>query len=280
MRPSYIAIVAAAIVLAGCTVGPNYSRPQVQTPASFRAPAPLPPPESASLADLKWFEVFHDEELQELIRVALKQNYDLRDAVARVDEARANLGVTRSNQIPQVGASGALEVTRLSRDGQTPLPASFVPNQNRNWGSAALNLLSFEVDLWGRLRRATEAARANLLGAEENRKAVVSALVSDVAANYFQLLQLDYELQISESTLETRRESLRLVEERQGGGVGTLLDLRQAEELVSSAAESIPALQQQVEQAENRVSLLLGRNPEGVIRGRRFLEQEVPPEVP
>jgi multidrug efflux system outer membrane protein len=281
MRLLYIAIVAAAIVLSGCMVGPNYSRPQVQTPANFRAPVPLPPSESASLADLKWFEVFHDEELQGLIRVALKQNYDLRDAVARVDEARANLGITYSNQLPQVGASGALEITRLSRDGQFPLPASFVQNQNRNWGSAALNLLSFEVDLWGRLRRATEAARANLLGAEENRKAVVSTLVSDVAANYFQLLQLDYELEISRSTLETRRESLRLVEDRQGGGVGTLLDLRQAEELVSSAAESIPTLQQQIEQSENRVSLLLGRNPEGVIRGRRkFLEQAVPPEVP
>src|SRR5260370_6203840 len=167
MRPLYMDIVAAGIVLAGCTVGPNYSRPQVQTPANFRAPAPLPP-ESASLAD--GFEVFHDEELQELIRVALKQNYDLRDAVARVDEARANLGVTRSNQIPQVGASGDLEITRLSRDGQFPLPASFVQNQYRNWGSAALNLLSFEVGLWGRPRRATPAAPANLLGAEENRK--------------------------------------------------------------------------------------------------------------
>jgi multidrug efflux system outer membrane protein len=280
MRPLLIAIVAAAIVLPGCMVGPNYSRPPVQTPANFRAPAPLPEPQAASLADLKWFEVFHDQELQELIRVALKQNYDLRDAVARVDEARANLGITHSNQLPQVGASGALEITRLSRDGQFPLPASFVQGQNRNWGSAALNLLSFEVDLWGRLRRATEAARANLLGAEENRKAVVSTLVSDVAADYFELLQLDYQLEISQSTLETRRESLRLVQERQGGGVATLLDLRQAEELVSSAAESIPALQQQIEQTENQISLLLGRNPGGVIRGRKFLEQEVPPEVP
>ena len=280
MRPLQIAIGAAVIVLAGCTVGPKYSRPLVQAPANFRAPAPLPPPEPASLADLKWFEVFHDEQLQELIRVALKQNYDLRDAVTRVDQARANLGVTHSNQLPQVGASGALEITRLSRGGQTPLPASFVPNQNRNWGSAALNLLSFEVDLWGRLRRATEAARANLLGAEENRKAVVSTLVSDVSANYFQLLQLDYELEISQSTLETRRESLRLVQDRQGGGVATLLDLRQAEELVSTAAQSIPTLQQQVEQTENRISLLVGRNPAGVIRGRKFLEQEMPPEVP
>ena len=106
--------------------------------------------------------------------------------MARVEEARANLGITRSNQLPQANASGALEVDRLSRDGQLPLPATFVPSQNRNWGQAGLNLLSFEVDIWGRLRRSTEAARANLLNAEENRKAVVTTLVSDVAAVVFQ----------------------------------------------------------------------------------------------
>src|SRR5215472_9446650 len=105
MRASYIAIAAAAALLTGCMVGPNYKRPQVAIPANFRAPAPLPEPQAASLADLKWFEVFHDEQLQELIRLALEQNYDLRDAVARVDEARANFGITRSNQLPQVNAS-------------------------------------------------------------------------------------------------------------------------------------------------------------------------------
>ncbi len=279
MRASYFAIAAAAL-LAGCAVGPNYKRPQVAVPASFRAPEPLPETQAASLADLKWFEVFRDEELRSLIQVALVHNYDLRDAVTRVEEARANLGITRSNQLPQVDASGALEVTRLSRDGSFPLPSSFVASQNRNWGQGALNLLSFEVDLWGRLRRSTEAARANLLNAEWNRKAVVSTLVSDVAADYFQLLQLDYELEISERTLESRRDSLQLVRQRQGGGVATLLDLRQAEELVSSAAESIPALQQQVEQTENQISLLLGRSPETVIRESRLIEQEVLPEVP
>jgi multidrug efflux system outer membrane protein len=280
MKASYIVTAAAAAMLAGCAVGPKYSRPQVEVSANFRAPAPLPEGQAASLADLAWFDVFHDEKLRELIRVALVQNYDLRDAAARVEEARANLGVTRSNQLPQVGATGALEVTRLSRDGSFPLPSSFVASQNRNWGQSTLNLLSFEVDLWGRLRRSTEAARANLLNAEENRKAVVSSLVSEVAANYFQLLQLDYELEISKHTLETRRESLRLVRERQGGGVATLLDLRQAEELVSSAAQSIPALQQQIEQTENRITLLLGESPQGVVRGRSLTEQEVPPEVP
>jgi outer membrane protein, multidrug efflux system len=279
-KTSYIAVAAAAAVLSGCAVGPNYKRPQVAVPAGFRAPSPPPSQEAASLADLKWFEVFHDEQLQQLIRMALVQNYDLLDAVTRVDQARANLGITRSNQLPQADATGAVQLTRISRDGQIRLPASFVPNQNRNWGLAGLNLLSFEIDLWGRLRRETEAARANLLGAEENRKAVVSALVAEVAADYFQLLQLDYELEISRRTLETRQESLRLVRERQGGGVATLLDLRQAEQLVSSAAESIPVLQQEIEQAENRISLLLGRNPGAIARGRGFMEQEVPPEVP
>jgi multidrug efflux system outer membrane protein len=249
-------------------------------PANFRAPEPLPAPQAASLADLKWFEIFKDEKLQELTRTALVQNYDLRDAVARVEQARANLGITRSNQLPQLDASGDGEITRLSRNGQFPLPSSFVSNQNRNWGQASLNLLSFEVDIWGRLRRSTEAARANLLNAEENRKAVVTTLVSDVATNYFDLLQLDYELEISQSTLETRRESLRLVEERRSGGVATLLDLRQAEQLVSTAAETIPTLEQQIEQTENQISLLVGKNPGGVLRGRKFIDQEMPPQVP
>jgi multidrug efflux system outer membrane protein len=280
MRASYIAIAVAAVVLAGCTVGPNYKRPQVAVPPTFRAPVPLLEQQAASLADLKWFEVFHDDRLQQLIHTALVENYDLQDAVARVQEARANLGIVRSNQLPQLEAAGALELTRLSRDGQFPLPPSFVSNQNRNWGQVSLSLLSFEIDLWGRLRRSTEAARATLLNAEENRRAIASTLVSEVAADYFQLLELDYELEISQRTLTTRRESLRLVRERHGGGVATRLDLRQAEQLVSSAAESIPALQRQIEQTENRIALLLGRNPEGVARGRSLIEQAVPPEVP
>jgi NodT family efflux transporter outer membrane factor (OMF) lipoprotein len=280
MKALHLSIPAAALLLAGCVVGPNYKRPEVAVPVNFRAPAPLPEPQAASFADLKWFEVFHNEALQDLIRTALAQNYDLRDAVARVEEARANLGVTRSNQFPQASASGEAEITRLSRNGQLPLPQSFVPNQNRNWGEAGLNLLSFEVDLWGRLRRSTEAARANLLNAEWNRQAVVSTLVGQVAADYFQLLELDYELEISQRTLRNRQEFLRLTQNRQSGGVATLLDLRQAEQLVDSAAQNIPPLQQQIEQTENQISLLLGRNPERVIRGASFVEQEIPPEVP
>jgi multidrug efflux system outer membrane protein len=284
MRTSfYIGIAVAALTLAGCTVGPNYKRPQVAVPQSFRAPEPLPESQGASLADLKWFEVFRDPQLDGLIKVALVQNYDLRDAVARVEEARANLGITRSNQFPQVSASGDLQFTRLSREGSFPIPQSFVANQNRNWGEAMLNLLSFQVDLWGQLRRATEAARANLLSADWNRKTVITTVVSQVAADYFQLLELDSELRISQSTLVSRQESLKLTLDREEHGIATELDVRQAEQLVESAAESIPQLKQQIEQTEDQISLLLGKNPGSIEREGRFSENllpEIPPGVP
>jgi outer membrane protein, multidrug efflux system len=268
------------VAFTGCTLGPNYSRPPVKVPETYRAPTPLPPSQAASLADLKWFEVFKDDKLQELIRTALAQNYDLRDAVARVEIAHANLGITRSDQYPNFDASGGVEINRLSRDGATPIPATLLPSQNRNFGSATLGLLSFEVDIWGRLRRATEAARANLLGAEENRKAVVTTLVSDVATAYLSLRELDYELEISERTLETRQQSLELTKSRQRGGVSTLLDLRQAEQLVDTAAQTIPGIEQQMEQTENQIHLLLGESPGDVTRGRSLTAQELPPEVP
>jgi len=280
LRKALMCSVVAACVLTGCAVGPNYQRPAVQAPQTFRAPTPLPESEAASLADLKWFAVFKDQRLQELVRTALVQNYDLRDAVARVEAARANLGITRSNQFPTVVGSADISTIRVSRNGQTALPSSFVSSQTRTFGSATLNLLSFELDLWGRLRRATEAARANLLGAEENRKAVVTTLVSDVASSYFSLRELDYELEISNNTLATRRASLDLIRTRQGGGVATLLDLRQGEQLVFTASETIPALEQQIEQTENRISLLLGKNPDGVARGQSLTDQQLPPDVP
>jgi multidrug efflux system outer membrane protein len=280
MKTPFLVLILAASLFTGCTVGPNYQRPTVQTPKTFRAPTPLPPPEAESLADLKWWQVFKDDKLQELIKTSLVENYDLRDAVVRVEAARANLGITRSQQFPNFGVGADLNSTRLSRNGQLPLPQSFVPSQNRTFGEVTLNLLSFELDIWGRLRRATEAARANLLGAEENRKAVVTTLVSDVATSYFSLRELDYELEISRETLVTRQESLRLIQTRQGGGVATLLDLRQGEQLVDSAAATIPQLQQRIEQTENQITLLLGKNPGEVARGRSLTQQELPPEVP
>src|SRR5216684_6789143 len=214
MLKSFIAPTLTAFLLTGCAVGPNYHRPTIQTPGSFRAPVPMPGNDPTSLADLKWWEVFKDEKLQELERTALVQNYDLRDAVARVEAARASLGITRSNQFPNLDASADISTIRISRNGQTPLPAALVPSQNRTFGSATLNLLSFELDIWGRLRRATEAARANLLSEEENRKAVVTTLVSDVATAYFTVRELDGELEISKGTLETRRASLQFVQSR------------------------------------------------------------------
>ena len=249
-------------------------------PPNFRAPDPLPPAQAESFADLKWFDVFQDPQLQKLIRAALEHNYDLRDAVARVQEARANLGITRSNQFPNFGGSGQMDINRLSRNGATPIPSALLPSQNRNFGAAALQLLSFEVDIWGRLRRATEAARASLLGADENRKAVVTTLVSDVATAYFSLRELDYTLQISQRTLHTREESLDLTKSRQTGGVATLLDLRQAEQLVLTADETIPAISQQIEQTENQITLLLGEAPHQIERGREFTDQKLPPQVP
>ena len=263
------------LLLTGCVVGPNYQRPAIQTPATFRAPTPLPPGESSSLADLKWFEVFKDEKLQDLIRTALAQNYDLREAVARVEAARANLGITRSEQYPNFSTSADITTTRFSREGSLPLPRAVEPTQNRTFGSAALNLLSFEIDIWGRLRRATEAARANLLSAEETRKTVVTTLVSDVATAYFNLRELDSEFDISRRTLAIRQASLDLIKSRQNGGVATLLELRQGEQLVYTASETIPTLQQEIEQTENAIHLLLGNNPGQIARERGSPGQEV-----
>src|SRR5262245_40616489 len=269
-----------AVVLscASCTVGPNYKRPSTPVPSNFRTPEPTTTDQTGagSLADLKWFELFKDDQLQDLLRTALAQNYDLRDAVARVEEARALLERTRSNQFPNFAAGGAVQFNRFSRDGATRLSPTFLPTQNRNFGTATLALLSFEIDVWGRLRRATEAARASLLGAEEYRKTIVTTLVSDVATAYLTLRELDFALEISRRTLETREQSLELTRSRQIGGVATLIDLRQAEQLVDTAAETIPAIKEQIGQTENRINLLLGQSPGSVVRGQALTEQEMP----
>jgi multidrug efflux system outer membrane protein len=266
-------------LLAGCTVGPKYRRPIVQPPSAFRGSgntAAAPDPES--LADLKWFEVFKDEQLQELIRTALVNNYDLRQSLNRIDAARANLGITRSEQFPNVTASADVTTLRNSNSGQFALPGG--ASRNRTFGTVVLDLLSFEIDIWGRLRRATEAARADLLGAEENRKAVMTTVVGDVAAAYFNLLELDAELEIARETLATRQESLSLIRTRQQGGVATMLDLRQAEQLVYGAAQTIPDIERLIERTENQINMLMGKDPGAVARGRSLTEQEQPPSAP
>ncbi|HWR50931.1 MAG TPA: efflux transporter outer membrane subunit [Bryobacteraceae bacterium] len=280
MRTLRFAMAAAALsILAGCAVGPKYQRPEVTAPASFRnGNGNGPQTDDASLADLKWFEVFKDGQLQELIRTALVKNHDLRLAVARVEGARATLGITRADQAPSVGMSSNLTSQRSAVSGAIPLPQGF--QRTRTFGTVALNLLSFELDVWGRLRRATEAAKAELLASEENRKAVVMTLVGEVAGAYFNVLGLDSELDIARRTLATRKESLKLIRRREQRGLASLLEVRQAEQLVHSAAQTIPDLERQIEQTENQISLLLGQGPGPIPRGRPLTEQEQPPELP
>jgi outer membrane protein, multidrug efflux system len=264
------------ILLSGCMVGPDYVKPQVTMPEAFRA-SPGPTPDANTIADLKWFEVFSDEQLQDLIRTALAQNYDLRDAVARVDAARASLGITQSYQYPNFGAGASYTAAQLSRNGLVNIPSG---NRRADFGSVFLDLFPFEIDLWGRLRRATEASQADLLATDWNRKTVTTTLVSDVATAYFSLLELDLELAIARSTLTTRERSRRLIELQQRAGIALLVDLRQAEQLVYGAAQTIPGTEQQIEQTENQISLLLGKNPGPIKRGRLLTEQRTPPAVP
>ena len=278
VRKRSFAATAIIILLNGCMVGPDYRRPAVTTPDAFRGASAAITPDKQSIAELKWFEVFQDEQLQELIRTALTQNYDLRDAVARVDAARANLGITQADQYPNFGVEADVTSVEQSRQGEFTIPRG--TSRQRTFGTVFLNLFTFEIDIWGRLRRATEASRAELLATDWNRKAVITTLISDVATAYFSLLELDMELAIAKNTFITRAESLRVIRVQQLGGVATLLDVRQGEQLVYTAAQSIPDTERQIEQTENQISLLLGRNPAPVTRGRLLTEQQTPPEVP
>jgi outer membrane protein, multidrug efflux system len=277
MTAKLLPMVAIAISVVGCTVGPNYRRPVVSTPTTFRGDR-SPAPDAASLADLKWFEVFNDTRLQELMRTALDRNHDIREAAARVEAARANLGITRSNQLPTIEASASVPTTRSAASGSIPLPPG--TDQTRTIGTTSIGLSPFEADLWGRLRRATEAARADLAASEEARKAVTSVLVAEVASAYFNLLELDLELTIAKRTLAVREDSLKLIQSRERGGLGTLLEVRQGEQLVYAAAQVVPNLEQLIEQTENQISFLLGGAPGAVPRNRALTDQVQPPAVP
>src|SRR5580698_6497727 len=271
---SLAAVCVVSVVGAGCTVGPNYKKPVTSVPPTFRG---LTDEEAAantaaSQGDQKWWEVYQDQELQELIRTAVKQNYDVRIAGARILAAEAQLGITRSNQYPNVLGGASLVDQRQERTPATPpLEAGF----------GALNVSAgWEIDFWGKFRRATEAARANLVATEWSQREVVSTLVANVAGAYFQLRALDLSLEISKRTLNSRQESLRLTQILANGGSTSLLDVRQAEQLVYTAAAEVPALEQQIEQQENFLSILLGENPESIKRGLRLTEQVRSPDVP
>jgi NodT family efflux transporter outer membrane factor (OMF) lipoprotein len=278
MRKSLAIAVVMVSVFAGSAAGQKkYQRPPVKTPDTFRgdtATSAAPP----SVGDLKWFDVFKDKELQKLVRTAFQQNYDLGAAVARINAERANLGLVRSNQFPQFEAGADVASSRASLNG----PASAAVNSGRNHtvGEVLLNLLTFEIDIWGRLRQQTKAARAELRASEEERKAVMTTVVSDVATGYFSLLELDSELEIARRTLATREDSLRLIKLRQQGGLATMLDVRQAEELVYQASQTIPDAERAIEQTENQISLLLGNNPAPITRGHALTEQQELPAVP
>jgi outer membrane protein, multidrug efflux system len=252
----------------------NYERPPVKTPDAFRGSDAASTPDADSVGDLKWFEVFDDEPLRRLIRTARAQNYDLRLAVARINAARARLGLARSNQFPQFDASADLTTTLTSGNGPASLPGP--ARRKSSFGEIFLGLLSFELDVWGRLRQQTKAARAQLKAAETDRETVMTIVVGEVATGYFDLVELDAELEIAERTLAARQESLRLIAARQQGGLATMLDVRQAEELVYQASLAVPQTQLLIEQTENRISTLLGDNPGPVERGTLSSQRELP----
>ncbi|HEY8184808.1 MAG TPA: efflux transporter outer membrane subunit [Pyrinomonadaceae bacterium] len=279
MTNRFIIAVLVVSLLAGNVAGQKkYERPPVKTPDTFRGADAAAPSDQTSIGDLKWFEVFKDEELQRLVRTAMIQNYDLQAAVARINAARANLGLARSDQFPQFEASADITTTRASRNGE--FGASGLGGRTRSFGSVLLNLLTFELDVWGRLRQQTKAARAELRASEEDRKTVMTTVVGDVATGYFSLLELDSELDIDKRTLATREDSLRLIKLRQQGGVATILDVRQAEELVYQASQTIPDTERSIAQTENQISLLLGNNPGLIPRGQSLIHQQELPAVP
>jgi NodT family efflux transporter outer membrane factor (OMF) lipoprotein len=271
------------LALYGCAVGPNYKRPQLALPGEFHGAPPRAPDAgsgpAASIADTQWQNLFPDAILNQMVTAALAHNFDLRIAAERVEEARAQLGVTRANQYPfldvqagftgarssSIGASGALVPAG------TKLSASYT-----SLGAA----LSWELDIWGRLRRLTEAARASYLASQEGRRAVGVSLVSDVMESYFQLLEQDLELEISRKTQGIAKDSLNLVELRRQRGAASGLDVRQAEQLLYTASAQSAAAERAIAQSENLLSLLQGSTPAGQARGRKLEEIPIPAETP
>jgi multidrug efflux system outer membrane protein len=265
---------ALVLSLAGCVVGPNYKRPIVNTPGTYRGltDAEAASTTSASLGDQKWWEVFQDQQLQQLIRTALQQNYDVRIAAARVLEAQAQLGITRANQFPTVNGSGSGNSVRNPANG--PIP-SYEFNYGRITASAA-----WQLDFWGLYRRATEAARAELLANEWARQEVNATLVANVASAYFQLRELDLELDITKRAVASRTESLQLTQTLEEHGINSILDVRQAEQLVYTATSQIADQERRIEQQENLLSILLGNNPGAIPRGTELTGQIHAPEIP
>jgi len=259
MRRAWLA---ASLLVGGCLMGPDYKRPEVPAPADYRGATAGTA--GASIADKDWVEVFPDPTLHELIRTALRQNRDVAIAAARIEQAQAQLGITRADQLPQLNIGLAA--------GRERVAAGLAPANTTNLFQAQASA-SWALDFWGKFRRASEAARADLLSSEWNRRAVIATLVANVASAYYQLLALDLELEISKSTLASRRESLGLTQLQESHGTVSILDVRQAEQLLYTATETIIDVERRTEQEENLINVLLGQNPGPVPRGRRLIEQ-------
>lgn len=265
-------------LLTSCAVGPNYKRPAVNTPAQYRQPTPVTPAEKQSLADTAWANLFQDQVITNLVQTALRQSNDLGAATQRVLEARAQLGITRSQLSPQISASGGFTAARTSSIGSF----NFIPpgsNLAVSYTQAGLNL-AWEVDVWGRLRRLTESARAQYLAQEEARHAVTSSLIADVITGYLTLRELDLELEIARKTRDIAENGLKLTNLRNARGVATGLDVRQAEQLLYTATAQIAATERAITETENLLNVLLGQNPGDIPRGKPLVDLTGPPKIP
>jgi len=261
--------------LSGCVLGPNYHRPAQTLPDQFRnAPAAAG---AASIADTKWFDLFHDDALKQLVETALQQNFDVRIAAERVIEARAQVGLTRSQLYPTLDLPAQFTSSQSSGVGAFPFPGG-QPFKS-SYTQAGLSL-AWELDLWGRVRRLTEAARAQYLATEEARHGVLLSLVSDVLTGYFSLREQDLELDIAQRTRDAAQENLRLIQLRKDRGAANALEVHQAEQFLYTATAQIASTQRAIGQDENALSLLLGNAPAEVQRGANLEQLSGPPELP
>jgi multidrug efflux system outer membrane protein len=260
-------------LLSGCAVGPNYERPKVNVPTEYRGKEAAA--QQASIADLPWWEVFKDTRLKTLVQTALANNYDLQIAVTRIEQARQIAAQARAQYFP------FLNYAVTTSDGKNEFLGTVAPNGGQERGAfVAVATVAWEADVWGRLRRENEAARAQYLATEEARRGVMLSLVSDVAQAYFELLELDLELEIARQTTDSFTETLKLFTQRLEGGVSSKLDTSRAAGALATAAASIPELERQIAIKENQISVLLGNNPSPVPHTAKLLEQVVPPDVP
>jgi multidrug efflux system outer membrane protein len=261
-----------ALSLASCAVGPNYQRPAVNSPAAFRS---VDGATNGSFAELAWWQVYQDVTLQALIREAMTNNYDLRIALARVEQARAFALQARSQFVPSVNYNGT-----VSR-GRNVVFGSVFPNNSGTVNSAVASLNAFwEVDLWGRVRRLNESARAQFLASEEAQRGIRLSLLSDVAVAYFQLVELDEELEIAGRTTNSFAESLRIFNQRMEGGTASGLESSRAEAALDDAAAAVPAIRERISITENQICILLGRNPGPIERSTSVLTELTLPEIP